>query len=229
LPLHLAVEWGVPAALLICGTALWLVWRGKPWAERSPTRQLAWGVLAVIGLHSLLEYPLWYGPFQTAALLAIWLLCWHPAQADASVTSRWQWRGLPVLYGAVALTIVAYSAFATWQYRIVSQIYLDPAQRAPAYRDRTLDKIDQARLYRDVARFARLTISDLTPDNAQAMNALAKESLHFSPEAKVVELLLDSARLLGRNDEVTFYAARYQAAFPQDYARWAAQPAQAAR
>ncbi len=27
---------------------------------------MAWGVLAIILLHSLLEYPLWYGPFQMA-------------------------------------------------------------------------------------------------------------------------------------------------------------------
>ena len=69
-------------------------------------------------------------------------------------------------------------------------------------------------------RFAELTITRLTPANAADMNALAKDMLHFSPEARVVELLLNSALLLGRNDEVNFYAARYQAAFPKDYALW---------
>ena len=35
---------------------------------------MAWAVLAVIGLHSLLEYPLWYGPFQIAfGLCLAWL------------------------------------------------------------------------------------------------------------------------------------------------------------
>ena len=64
LPLHLAVELGIPAALLVCGGMLWAVARAKPWAEADPVRQMAWAVLAVIGVHSLLEYPLWYGPFQ---------------------------------------------------------------------------------------------------------------------------------------------------------------------
>jgi O-antigen ligase len=66
LPLHLAVELGVPMALILCGAALWSTWRSRPWRESDPLRQLAWTVLAVLALHSLLEYPLWYGPFQMA-------------------------------------------------------------------------------------------------------------------------------------------------------------------
>ena len=64
LPLHLAVELGIPAALLICGGFGWLVLAARPWRETDPARLMAWGLLGVIVLHSLLEYPLWYGPFQ---------------------------------------------------------------------------------------------------------------------------------------------------------------------
>ena len=74
LPLHLAVELGVPAALVVCGGALWAVCRARPWRETAPMRQMAWAVLAVILLHSLLEYPLWYGPFQVAFGLCVWYL-----------------------------------------------------------------------------------------------------------------------------------------------------------
>ena len=73
LPLHLAVELGLPVALLLCGLGVWLVWRSEPWREANPTRQMAWAVLALIMLHSMLEYPLWYGPFQIATALCIWL------------------------------------------------------------------------------------------------------------------------------------------------------------
>ena len=64
LPLHLAVELGIPAALLICGGFGWLVLAARPWRETDPARLMAWGLLGAIVLHSLLEYPLWYGPFQ---------------------------------------------------------------------------------------------------------------------------------------------------------------------
>jgi hypothetical protein len=59
LPLHLAVELGIPAALLICGGFAGLVIAARPSRASDPMRPMAWGVL-----HSLLEYPLWYGPFQ---------------------------------------------------------------------------------------------------------------------------------------------------------------------
>lgn len=64
LPLHMAVELGLPLTLM-CGASLfWRVWRARPWAEENCSRKLAWSVLALITLHSMVEYPLWYGPFQ---------------------------------------------------------------------------------------------------------------------------------------------------------------------
>jgi len=37
----------------------------------------------------------------------------------------------------------------------------------------------------------------------------------------VLEKLIESAVLLGREDEALFYLVRYQAAFPEHHARWA--------
>jgi len=170
----------------------------------------------------MLEYPLWYGPFQTAAALCVWLLWWVPHDPDQPQTYK---RFSPLalyLYGLAALLMIVYCAVAAWQYQIASQIYLDPEHRASAYRTNTLQKIKGVWLYQDSVRFAELTTADLDASNAAYIHALAKEMLHFSPEARVVELLLESARLLGRDDEVAFYAARFQAAFPKDYAAWLA-------
>ncbi|PSJ19817.1 polymerase, partial [Halomonas sp. ND22Bw] len=64
LPLHLAVELGVPVAVVVCAGFMALVLGARPWRERGPTRLMAWAVLGAMVLHSLLEYPLWYGPFQ---------------------------------------------------------------------------------------------------------------------------------------------------------------------
>ncbi|HEY8905785.1 MAG TPA: Wzy polymerase domain-containing protein, partial [Rhodoferax sp.] len=220
LPLHLAVELGLPVALTVCCAALWLLWRGQPWRERNPTRQLAWGVLAVILLHSMLEYPLWYGPFQTAALLSVWLLWWVPRGGALSEGYKYFRPIALYLYGLLAIAMVAICGFAAWNYFLAGQLYLEPAERAPAYREHTLAKLKSVWLYQDQVLFAELTTADLTPANAAYLNTLAKQMLHFSPESRVAEIVLDSARLLGRQDEVTFYAARYKAAFPKDYAAW---------
>ncbi|RCW65635.1 PglL family O-oligosaccharyltransferase [Pseudorhodoferax soli] len=216
LPLHLAVELGIPAALLVCGGVVVWVLRAKPWRETDPVRRAAWMVLAVIGVHSLLEYPLWYGPFQLALGLCLGLL-WRddPAARPAPAAMR----HAPTLLAVLALALVAYAA---WDYRRISQIYLQPAQRAPAYRDDTLAKVQQSWLYQRQVRFAVLGVSEVTPDSAAFVHALATELLHFSPEPRVIEKLLDSAQLLGLQSEVEFHKPRFAAAFPKDYARWLA-------
>ena len=63
-----------------------------PLARDRSVRQLAWGVVAVVGLHSLLEYPLWYGPFQVTTLFALVLLCWRRAPGRG-VPEAWRWLG----------------------------------------------------------------------------------------------------------------------------------------
>ena len=50
---------------------------------------------------------------------------------------------------------------------------------------------------------------------------LARDMLHYSPEPRVIEKVIESAVMLGRDDEALQYLARYRAAFPQDHARWA--------
>jgi hypothetical protein len=221
LPLHLAVELGVPLALAVCGGAAWLVWRSKPWLERDATRQLAWTVLAVILLHSMLEYPLWYGPFQVAFGLSLWLL-WRAPEGTAARSGgvRRLATGLSALAAALIVAIVAY---AGWDYHRISQIYLSPPLRSDAYRDNTLEKIKDSWLFQNSVRFAELTTTALTRDNAAHIHQLATDLLHFSPEASVIEKCIESATLLGHDDEAQFYRVRYQAAFPESYAQWAAQ------
>jgi O-antigen ligase len=220
LPLHLAVVLGLPLALLFCCAFIWLVLRLKPWRETDRTRQMAWRVLAVIGLHSLLEYPLWYGPFQLAAVLAIWLL-WNTRpkntayiQQPSTQPARW-----PALLTSVALLACSYVA---WDYWRISQIYLSPPQRAAAYQEDTLEKIRPSWLFADQVRFAELGITPLSAANAETQHALALELLHFSPEASVAVKAIESAALLGRDDAVQYYSQRLQIAYPQEYASWMA-------
>ena len=224
LPLHLAVELGLPLAVLAASASAWLVWRNQPWRELDGTRQLAWVVLAIIGLHSLLEYPLWYGPFQVAALLSVWLL-WKrvPPRLDGDRQLKPQ---CIYFYTALAIITIVICGYVGWNYQLASQIYLPPSARMPAYQDDTLKKISNIAVFQDQVRFATLTTMELDANDAQEVHDLALDMLHFSPEARVVELVLESSKLLGRPEEVRFYAARYQAAFPAAYDKWVATQSQ---
>lgn len=220
LPLQLAVELGLPAALLLCGAALWAVLRARPWRETDPPRQLAWGVLAIVGLHSLLEFPLWYGPFQLATALAVLVLL-------APLGARWRGGGSRgrlqgrVWAGAGLLSAVVLGLVLAHDYARVSALYRPVAERPAALRALTAaEAAQQLRFFRAPAQFAQLTTTPVTPANAAQLHALALGLLHYSPEPRVIEPLIASARLLGLAQEAALHTERYRSAYPQDFARW---------
>jgi hypothetical protein len=229
LPLHLAVELGVPLALLVCGGFAWWVLRQKPWAERDATRQMAWAVIAVILLHSMLEYPLWYGPFQMAFGISLVLLMFpqKPALEAGNASSKITNKPVPhVLYGQAATVIAATAllaliAYAAWDYRRISQIYLEPDQRDAQYQSDTLGKIRGTWLFADQVQFAELMVTPLSAATADWTFNTATRLLHYSPEARVAEKLIDSAVMLGRDDEAQAFIARYRVAFPEEHDQWA--------
>lgn len=218
LPLHLAVELGIPAAVAICGGFVWLVVAARPWAERDPARLMAWGVLAMIVLHSLLEYPLWYGPFQLAFGLCLGML-WPARVRESSMPNR---AIAPVLSTMAATILIAMIGYAGWDYTRISQIYLPQEDRLPAYRVNTLEKIRASRLFASQVSFAELTLTPVTHANAQEVYQRATRMLHFSPEPRVIVKLIESATLSGHQDEAFAQATRFQRAYPVDYARWLA-------
>ena len=221
LPLQLAVELGVPAALAIClGLALW-VWRAQPWREREPGRLLAWGVLAIIGIHSLLEYPLWYGPFHWAALLCIvWLgRTRHMKKGLVSgevsgLARKARWGLACICWMALALTALDYAR--------VSQLYRAPAERWRIDSSHPLAISGSGQgsagsvFFQSEIDFARLTTTPVSLGNAPEIHALALSLLHYSPEPRVVEPLIASAVLLGKTDDAAAYLVRYRRAFSDD-------------
>lgn len=113
LPLHLLAELGLPLGGAVIGLLLWALWRvGRDGWRRGAApevdvmRRVALAMLAMIGLHSLLEYPLWYAYFL---LPTAWVwglaLALPPAGRDEELRSpnvsnrSWPPRGA-VLSGA---------------------------------------------------------------------------------------------------------------------------------
>ncbi|MEI7786381.1 MAG: Wzy polymerase domain-containing protein, partial [Betaproteobacteria bacterium] len=157
LPLHLAVELGLPLALLAVLALLLIIWRARPWAETQAWRQAAWGVLAVIGLHSLLEYPLWYGPFQITLIIcaaSLWLAPRQPRIGTMPSAHRPQG-----LIDGLALALLLASALVAYDYHRVSQIYLPPSQRSWGYREQPLTQAKASWFFRGHADFASLTLT----------------------------------------------------------------------
>ncbi|SFP56674.1 Protein glycosylation ligase [Variovorax sp. PDC80] len=224
LPLHLAVELGIPAAVLICGGFLWLVISARPWRECDPNRLMAWGLVGVILVHSLLEYPLWYGPFQLVFGLCLGMLWPARASSDrASPPSKKTKAWLPdgrKLSALASIALLSFVVYAAWDYTRISQIYLPRDERLPPWQDDTLAKVRDSWLFARQVDFAELTLTPVTHENAARMHALAERTLHFSPEPRVIVKLIESAELSGREDEARLIAERFRVAYPGAYAHW---------
>ncbi len=88
LPLQLAVELGLPLAAGVMALLLWALWRGMRQAWAVPAglgvaQRSAMLMVLMIGLHSLVEYPLWYSYFLLPAAWA-----WGFALQGPRATSR---------------------------------------------------------------------------------------------------------------------------------------------
>ena len=221
LPLHLAVTLGLPLAALLVALVLALVWRGQPWRAAQPGARLAWAVLGVVGLHSLLEYPLWYGPFQIAVLLAVLQLVAGralPEQADRALLSGTRAR---VMGAVAALALAGFCGVVAQSYERVSRLYSIEAARAVVFDPFNELQYHDIFLFVNEVAFSRLSLP-VHNGQPQDQYALAQQLLHYSAEPRVIERVLESAQLLGRADEVAFYKARYAQAFPERFIEWLA-------
>lgn len=213
LPLHMAFVWGVPAAALgILGFLMWVI-RATPWRDVSPSQQLAWGVLGVMAVHSLLEYPLWYGPFQVALLLSLWILGGH------------FWQVLQIRGWATGLSFILLGilGFVAYDHAKVRQIYLPASERYSGWRDQALQVAQTAWFFKDAAVFAQVTITPVHPGNAREMLEASLQAMKTSPEPRVIEKLLDSAQLAGETLVYETHKKHFQRVYPQAYLAWSYQ------
>ncbi|MDO9284385.1 MAG: Wzy polymerase domain-containing protein [Aquabacterium sp.] len=139
LPLQLMVELGLPLALLVMAllaVALWQAGR-RAWRARGETATLAragWVLVLMTGLHSLVEYPLWYAYFLLPAALAWGLVLGLPVETAAegavpapAAAAETASRAQPLAAGRVAgLLMAAAGALAVLDYQRVVVIYAPP-------------------------------------------------------------------------------------------------------
>ena len=216
-PLHLALEFGLPFALASCLFAVHWVFKRVNLRNLTNPQRIAFTLLLVLGLHSMLEYPLWYGPFQMTLGLALGL--WSAsarsnANANPSQTTRQaetepsnsvRQQLLPMLISCVLFLACLYAA---WDYNRVAQIYRQPDKRDAAYRDNPMQAASQSWLFKNQVDFARLMTQSITQENAQATFDLSMRVLHYSPEPRVIERAVESLRLLGKDLEAEKLASR---------------------
>jgi hypothetical protein len=124
LVLQLAVELGLPLAglvLALLGVALWRAWRRSSGAsgDAAPAARAALLMVVTIGLHSMVEYPLWYAYFLLPAAFAWGYAVAVPAAAAPARSALPRWAG-----AACGIALVAGGCYAVVDYLRVTEIYV---------------------------------------------------------------------------------------------------------
>jgi O-antigen ligase len=134
LPLQLLVELGVPLGSLVMVLLLVaLVQAGRrAWAcegDEGVAKRAAFMIVLMIGLHSLLEYPLWYAYFLLPTAFAWGYALARPNAATAVAApkpARMHWA-----MGCAGLAMTIGSIAALLDYHQVTVIYAPPDNAAP--------------------------------------------------------------------------------------------------
>ena len=132
LPLQLAVELGLPLAGLVLALLLWGLWLGgrralQTTGDLGTAQRSAMLMVLMIGLHSLLEYPLWYAYFLLPTAWA-WGFALQGDEAPAGPEAAARRPLLPALGG---LLLVLGAALSVLDYARVAAIFSPQADTLP--------------------------------------------------------------------------------------------------
>lgn len=210
--INFAVELGLPLAALVVGLLLFSLYRALlnaladgretfavPFRDATspPMQRAAFAVVAMIGLHSLLEYPLWYAYFLLPTAFAFGLCVERPdanemALCDdpADQTTR------PFVLASMVLVVASTMTIA--DYRRVAEIFAAPSEPTPL-----ADRIESGQrsiLFAHHADYAAATVSEHPSDAIGAF----KRASHFLLDAR---LMIAWARALDESGDIE--RARY--------------------
>jgi hypothetical protein len=126
LPLHWAVELGLPAALLLLGLLAFGVWRaarnGAGAGAAPVVARCALMMVLLVGLHSLLEYPLWYAYFLLPAAYA-WGCALASVPPPDGGNGTWRAVTAPRALATAGLLCALGAAFGVQDYLRVAQVF----------------------------------------------------------------------------------------------------------
>ena len=207
LPLQLAVELGLPLATVVLALLVWALWRAARMAwqlsgEAGHAQRCAVMMVVMIGVHSLLEYPLWYAYFLLpTAWMFGFALRGGPAAPDKPVRTSGVERVSPV-FVALGTVLTAGAIFSVWDYSRVAVIFTanpgDPPLEVRVARGQ------QSVLFAHHADYAAVTSGIAQAEPARAFDRVS----HYLLDTRLMTAWAKSLAERGELDAARHIAAR---------------------
>lgn len=210
--LDLLAKVGVAGFLSVALPFLWLLYGTL---KRRMTQELAFfsAVVLILGIHSLLEYPLHYLFFLLPFAFALGYLdqcsLWRPSASMVSL-----------LIGILAAGSTVLTARAWGDYQSVQRLYYIPdgARQATYQRYQASGQL----LLVPYGTLAIANSAAITYEVAPIMAALEREAVHFYPGSGTVQRYALALALQGKTQEAVMQVRRLQHQYWTDYARQSA-------
>lgn len=223
LVMQLLVELGWPLGLLVLGLLAASIWRACQAARmaqgaNAPMLRCAFMLVLMIGLHSMLEYPLWYAYFLLPTACALGLLLGAADDAALSESGALRWPSLPAaVVRIVGGLMAAASIYAVWDYAHIVAIY-DPGPNAGSLESRVA-RGQRSVFFSTLADYAAATT--FSP-GAQALVA-TRQTAHNLIDARLMKDWAESLNALGDVDRARYVAARLREFHNAAVADWFAE------
>lgn len=215
--MQLLAETGLAGTLpIITGITIWLLG-----LRRSSFDLALWwllALLAIIGIHSLLEFPLWYGHFL--GLCAVFM---------GMSETRFLPLHLPRLGRlAILLILVMFGGLMAMIERDFRQFSV--VMPTPGSKSKSLDmgdivelqKLHQKTLLSPYVDFALASVMELNSENLDIKLAVNQRVMHFNPSGPITYKQAILLALKGEHDAAIRQAESAVAAYPYDFTQFAA-------
>jgi len=202
LPLQILAELGWPLGLTVLGLLAWALWQAFAASRRANGQDAvllrsAFMLLLTIGLHSLLEYPLWYAYFLLPAAFALGLSQGWTASPNV--------RRLPaVLVQLAGMLMLGGAAYAVRDYMSVVEVYAPSANAAPL--EQRIQRAQQSTFFAAQADYAAAT--SLPPGIAAL--AAARRTVHQLIDVRLMMAWANSLHAAGQTDQARYVVQRLQ-------------------
>lgn len=128
LPLNLLVELGIPLGTVVLALLAWSLWKAFIACRITPQPhgtmvRAAFVMVLMMGVHSMLEYPLWYAYFLLPTAFALGICLGHSTPPDDGRQVVEEPRWLRPALIAASLALVIGTVFAVFDYLRVTKIF----------------------------------------------------------------------------------------------------------
>lgn len=203
LPLQLAVELGIPLATVILGMLLWALWKALRAVGRSGIEaRCALALVVVMGVHSLLEFPLWFAYFLLPTAWAWGQALGARARAtapspdiEAALPAHRSWRIVGALFVAVGVA-------AWFDYGTIAALYM-PGPATASLDDR-LGRAQVSPLFRHHGEYALALQAQRPADVLPEIDRAA----HAYIDGRLLYAWANALEHTGQDDKARYVAAR---------------------